>query len=208
MAEYQLYGFGESGNSYKVALMLTLCGCDWELVPVDFFKGETREAAFRASVNPLGEAPVLVHGDVRLRQSGVILDYLAERTGRFGARNEAERREILSWMFFDNHKFTGYYATLRFLRGLQGTENDVTAFLRSRTLSAWHIVEKHLTGQHFMIGDRPTIADLSMCGYVYYTEETGIPPATFPAIRRWADRIAALPGWKPPYDLMPRAMPA
>jgi glutathione S-transferase len=206
MAEYRLHGFGESGNAYKVALMLTLCGCDFEVVPVDFFKGETRDAGFRAAVNDMGEAPVLIHGDVRLRQSAVILDYLAERTGRFGPRNESERREVLSWLFFDNHKFTSYYATLRFLRGLQGIENDVTAFLRSRALSAWHIVEKRLSGQDFMLGDRPTIADISMCGYVYYPEETGIPAETFPAIRRWSERIAALPGWKGPYDLLPRAM--
>jgi glutathione S-transferase len=206
MAEYTLYGFGESGNAYKAALMLALSGCDFEVRPVAFFKGETRDAAFRADVNEMGEVPVLLHGDLKLRQSGVILDYLAEKTGKFGARSEAERREILSWLFFDNHKFTSYYATLRFLHGLQGQENEVTAFLRGRALSAWHIVEKRLTGQDFMVANRLTIADISMAGYVFYDDRTGIDPAAFPAIGRWKQRIAAMPGWRGPYDLMPRAM--
>lgn len=95
MAEYKLYCFAESGNSYKAALMLALTGCDWEPVRVDYFDGETRGERFRSEVSELGEVPVLVHGARRLSQSGVILDYLAERTGQFGARAAAQRREIL-----------------------------------------------------------------------------------------------------------------
>src|SRR5512134_1505249 len=98
MAEYKLYCFGESGNSYKAALMLALTGCDWEPVRVDYFGGETRSEKFRAEVSELGEVPVLVHGAQRLSQSGVILDYLADRTGQFGPRDAAERREILRWV--------------------------------------------------------------------------------------------------------------
>jgi glutathione S-transferase len=58
-----------------------------------------------------------------------------------------------------------------------------------------------------MLGDRPTIADFSLAGYVYYpAEETGFDvEATFPAIDAWRRRLAALPGWKPPYELMPVA---
>ncbi len=207
MATFRLHCFGESGNSYKAALMLALIGVDWEVAPVDFFKGETRKADWRESVNPMGEAPVLEHGDVVISQSGVILDYLAEITGQFGPKTSAERREIWRWILFDNHKFTGYFATLRFLVGLQKSgETPVTEFLRGRTLSAYHIVEKHLSAQHFLVGDRPTIADLSLAGYIYYTEESGIDRSKFPAVNAWADRIAGLPGWKGPYELMPRAL--
>jgi glutathione S-transferase len=119
MAEYRLYCFGESGNSYKPALMLALSGCDWEPRWVDYFNGETRGEAYRSTVNELGEAPVLEHAGKRLSQSGVILTYLAERTGRFGGRSADERLEVLRWILFDNHKFTSYFATLRFLVGLQ-----------------------------------------------------------------------------------------
>jgi glutathione S-transferase len=206
MAEYRLYGFGESGNSYKAALMLNLCGCDWELRQVDYFGGETRSDTFRGDVNELGEVPVLEHQGKRLTQSGVILTYLAERTGKFGGRNEDEKLEILRWMLFDNHKFTSYFATVRFLVGiLKSGEPQAIEFLRGRALGAYSIVEKHLAANAFLLGDRPTIADLSLAGYVYYKEESGIDRASFPNINAWAARIAALPGWKAPYDLMPPA---
>jgi glutathione S-transferase len=206
MAEFRLHGFGESGNAYKVALMLELSKADWELVPVAFFKGATREESWRGSVNAMGEVPVLEHRGEKLTQSGVILEYLSTVLGTFGGHGEKESREIWRWILFDNHKFTSYYATLRFLRGLQKTgETPVTEFLRGRARSAFHILEKHLADRRFVIGERPTIADLSLAGYAFYDEETGIDRAEFPEIERWKARIAALPGWKHPYDLMPRA---
>jgi glutathione S-transferase len=208
MADYQLYCFGESGNSYKAALMLALTGCDWEPVRVDYFSGETRGDKFRAEVSELGEVPVLVHGAQRLSQSGVILDYLAEQTGQYGARDAAERREILRWILFDNHKFTSYLATLRFLVGIQKTGDPaVIEFLRGRVKGAFGIVDKHLAGRAFMLGERPTIADVSMVGYLYYPEETGVDLSATPNLEAWAKRIAALPGWRHPYELMPRARP-
>ena len=203
MAEYRLYCSGVSGNSYKAALMLSLCSCDWEPVVIDYLGGATRQEAWRQDVNELGEIPVLAHGARRLSQSGVILTYLAERTGRFGGRDEDEKLEILRWILFDNHKFTSYFATLRFLVGIQKTgESPVTEFLRTRAQTAFGLVERHLAGREFMLGDRPTIADISMVGYLYYTEETGLDRAPYPNITGWAKRIAALPGWAPPYDLM------
>ncbi len=80
MSEFKLHCFGESGNSYKPALMLEICRLDWQPVWIDFFNGATRDPAFRHDVNEMGEAPVLEHGTLRLTQSGVILDYLAEQT--------------------------------------------------------------------------------------------------------------------------------
>ena len=207
MAEFKLHCFGESGNSYKVALMLELSGCDWEPVFVPFFKGGTRTPDYREHLNEMGEAPVLEHNGEKLTQSGMILDYLAELTGKFAPGNAAERREVLRWMFYDNHKFTSYFATLRFLVGItkQG-DPAVIDFLRGRALAAYKIVETHLAKAPFLVADRPTIADLSLAGYVYYPEETGIDlPGSFPNIQAWADRIKALPGWKGPYELMPRA---
>jgi glutathione S-transferase len=84
MAEYQLYCFAQSGNAYRAALMLNLIGADWEPVFVDFFAaGVQRTPEFRTDVNEMGEAPVLVHGAKKLSQSGVILTYLADRSGKF-----------------------------------------------------------------------------------------------------------------------------
>jgi len=155
MAEYKLYCMGESGNSYKAALMLALTGVDWEAVWVDFFNGETRQARFRESVSEMGEVPVLEHKGERLSQSGVILDYLAERTGQFGGRNAQERREIWRWILFDNHKFTSYLASYRFLRAFvpQTPDPNVLAFLKGRFDAAAAIVDKHLAGSKFIAAD-------------------------------------------------------
>lgn len=207
MSEYRLHCVGESGNCYKVALMLQLCGCQWEPVFVDYFGGETRGDAYRQNVNALGEIPMLEAGGLQLTQSGAILTWLAERTGKFGGRGDPDRIEILRWMLFDNHKFTSYYATLRFLVGIarQG-DPAVIEFLRGRVLGAFQIVDKHLASRAFLLGDEPTIADFSLIGYHYYDEDTGIDRNQFPNLVAWTRRIAELPGWKHPYDLMPRGL--
>lgn len=206
MAEYTLHCFAESGNAYKVALMLELTGQDWAPVFVDFFHGQTRGQDWRDAVNEQGEVPVLEHAGEKLTQSALILDYLAEHTGQFGPRDDHERREIWRWMLFDNHKFTSYYAALRFIYCLkQMGESDVTRFLRERARAAYQIVDAHLAKTPFMLGGRLTIADLSLAGYVYMPEDTGLAVAEFGHIEAWKQRIQDMPGWKHPYDLMPKA---
>jgi glutathione S-transferase len=205
MSEYRLYCVGESGNCYKVALMLELCGLSWKPVFVDYFGGETRGDAYRESRNELGEVPMLEAEGLQLTQSGAILTWLAQHTGRFGGRNEAERLEVLRWLLFDNHKFTSYYATLRWLVGIEKKADPaVVQFLRGRAVGAFKIVDKHLATRAFLLGDDPTIADFSLVGYHYFDEETSIDRAEFPHLLAWTQRIRALPGWKHPYDLMPR----
>ncbi len=212
MADYRLHCFAQSGNAYKVALMLSAAGLDWEPVLVPFFGGATRDPSWRSDVNPMGEVPVLEHGDKRLTQSGVILTYLSRRTGLFGPADEDQELEILRWILFDNHKFTSYFATHRFMLSLSGKPADpaVLAFFRGRVDGALGIVERHLAGREFMVGSAPTIADLSLAGYMFYPlEETGYDlAASHPNIHAWRERIAALPGWKPPYAMMPSAPPA
>jgi glutathione S-transferase len=204
MAEYTLYCFAQSGNAYKAALMLQLCGADWQARFVDFFGGETRTPEYRAEVNEMGEVPVLEHRGRRLTQSGVILDYLAGLHGKFGWKDEDERREILRWLLWDNHKLTSYIATLRFLVRFQKTgETPVTEFLRGRIKGAFGILEKHLAAAPWVAGARTTIVDLSICGYLYWPEEFGVSWTEYPAIGAWLERIRALPGWVHPYKLMP-----
>lgn len=207
MAEFELYCFAQSGNAYRVALMLNLIGADWCPIFVDFFKGETRTPEYRTKVNEMGEAPVLVHGGRTLSQSAVCLTYLAKRSGKFQLQGEDDQLEALRWIIFDNQKVGGYLATYRFLRSLAPSPPDpaVLAFLKARIDNSLAIVDKRLAGRSFLIGERPTIADLSMCGYMYYpAEEFGFDiHAAYPNIGGWLDRIKALPGWKHPYDLMP-----
>jgi glutathione S-transferase len=203
----QLHCFCQSGNSYKVALTLNLLGVPWQPVFVDYMNGATRDPQWREQVNEMGEAPVLVDGDLRLTQSGAILTWLAERHGRFGGRDAAERLEILRWLLFDNHKFTSYFATYRFMKSFAPAAPDpaVMAFLKSRADAAFGIVEKHLARQDFIVGHAPTIADFSMCAYPFYpSEESGYDlTSSHPAIARWLDRLRRLPGWVEPYALLP-----
>ncbi|ARJ42939.1 glutathione S-transferase [Pantoea alhagi] len=206
MTHFTLYGRGESGNTYKAALMLNLCGLPWTPQFVNFFNGASK-AEFALSVNEMGEIPVLEFDGRRLSQSGVILEYLSRFTGRFGAENEIERLEILRWLLFDNHRFSSYYATLRMLVGLRKSgESEVTKFLRMQAENAFATVENHLKDREFIVSNRPTIADISMAGYVYFTDDTGIRLESYPQTRAWAQRLTTLPGWAHPYDLMPRAI--
>jgi glutathione S-transferase len=203
MAEYRLYCFAQSGNAYKAALMLSLCGADWEARFVDFFNGATRTPEFRR-INEMGEVPVLEHEGRRLSQSGVILDYLAARFGEFGWQSEDERREILRWLLWDNHKLTSYIGTLRFLLRFAKTgETPVTEFLRGRVTTNLAILDRHLEPRDFVIGARPSIADISICGYLYWPDEFGVSWTDYPRIGAWLERIKALPGWVHPYELMP-----
>ena len=122
MPEYQLYCFAQSGNAYRAALMLNLIGADWQPVFVDFFKGgETRTPKYRAEVNEMGEVPVLAHGDKKLTQSGVILTYLADHSGKFQPQSEDERLEALRWIIFDNQKVNGFLGPYRFLKNFAKT---------------------------------------------------------------------------------------
>jgi glutathione S-transferase len=208
MPEYQLYCFAQSGNAYRVALMLNLIGADWAPRFVDFFvKGEQRTPDYRANVNEMGEAPVLVHGTKKLSQSGVILTYLAEHSGRFLPNGEDERLEALRWIIFDNQKVNGFLGPYRFLRSFAKPPGDpaVLAFLKGRIDNNLSIVDKRLSQRQFILGDRPTIADISLVAYLYYpAEEFGFDPtAERPSLAAWLARMRALPGWAHPYDLMP-----
>ena len=208
MSAIRLHCFAQSGNAYKVALMLRLCDLPFEPVFVDFFNGATRGPDFRGGLNEMGEAPVLEHEGRVLTQSGAILRYLADLTGKFDGQTPDEKLEVLRWILFDNHKFTANMATYRFLRNFgKGVDPAVTTFFEGRVKAAYAIAEKHLATRDFIALDRPTIADLSMVGYLYYpSSETGIDlSVAYPAIARWCDRIAALPGWEHPYRLMPGA---
>lgn len=201
----KLYCFGESGNAYKCALALTLSGMEWEPVFVDFFNGEARSPAFH-EINEMGEVPVLIDGETRLTQSGVILDYISSKTGKLGGKSAAERREVLRWMFWDNHKLSGQIGTTRFLMNFLAEDKHpagVIPFLQGRLKAAYKVLDGHLDGRAWIAGQAMTIADLSCSGYLYYPEPFGFDRRDWPNIGAWLDRIAAVPGWKHPYEMMP-----
>ena len=208
MSEYQLYCFAQSGNAYRAALMLNLIGAKWEPKWIDFFgEGVQRKAPYRTEVNEMGEVPVLVHGNKKLTQSGVILTYLANHLGKFKPQGEDEELEALRWIIFDNQKVNGFLGPFRFLKNFAKPAGDpaVMGFLQGRAQGNLAIVNKRLEGRQFLVSDKPTIADVSMTAYLYYpAEEFGFDIAKdHPAIGAWLERMSALPGWKHPYQLMP-----
>jgi glutathione S-transferase len=208
MSEYQLYCFAQSGNAYRAALMLNLIGADWEPQWIDFFgAGVQRQAPYRTEVNEMGEVPVLVHGQKKLTQSGVILTYLSNHGGKFKPQGEDEELESLRWIIFDNQKVNGFLGPYRFLKNFAPKPADpaVMAFLKGRIDGNLAIVNKRLEGRTYLVSDKPTIADISMAAYLYYpAEEYGFDIAKeHPSIGAWLKRMQELPGWKHPYDLMP-----
>ncbi|WP_409190430.1 glutathione S-transferase family protein [Bradyrhizobium sp. RDM4] len=206
MPSYRLHYFPESGNSYKLALMLTLCGESFEPVWTDFGGGITRTPEWRRTVNEMGEIPVLEVDGVKMTQTAPILLKLADQYGRFGGDTAEEKFELLRWLFWDNHKLTGYMATYRFMRTfIPNSDPQVLKHFRYRIDDFLGILEGHLARNDFAIGTNPSVADFSMMAYLHYpSDEHGYEFArSHPAIHAWLGRIAALPGWKSAYDLLP-----
>ena len=194
MSDYRLHCFGEAANSYKAALMpddrLRLDAA----VGASFFQGATRSGTMARTINAMGEGrqgsdPRLARPDPVRRDPR-----LSGRADRPVRRRRRRRSEILRWILFDNHKFTSYFATLRFMLGIKRCQEPGDRFLRGRVIDAWKVVEKQLEVTDWLVGGRPTIADFSLAGYVFY-DEVGFDPWTmFPAIDAWRQRLAALPG--------------
>jgi glutathione S-transferase len=207
---YQLHAFSQSGNCYKVALLLQALGQPWQAIPMpfaDFAGGVPRSDKWREEQNAMGEVPILEVDGRKMTQSGAILIWLADRHGAYGGASADEKQEVLRWILFDNHKFTSYLASWRFAKSFMPTPPDpgVEKWLKGRIENAFGIVERHLAGREYVVGSQPTIADLSLCGYLYYpAEETGYDlPKQFPAMARWLERLKRLPGWQHPYELLP-----
>jgi glutathione S-transferase len=204
---YRLHCFAQSGNSFKIAFLLRALKQPWEPVFVDFMNGTTRQADWREQANEMGEVPVLDDGTKRLTQSGLILSYLAQKHDAYGGTTDEERQDVLRWLLFDNHKFTSYMASYRFMKAFGPTAPDpaVMAWLRGRLDNAFSIVDQHLATRQFMVGDAATIADFSMCGYLFYpVEESGYEiESRFAHIATWLERLRKVPGWASPYDILP-----
>ena len=209
MAEYQLYCFAQSGNAYRAALMLNLIGADWEPVWVDFFgKGEQRTPEYRTNVNEMGEVPVLVHGDKKLTQSGVILTYLAERSGKFRPEGEDERARSAALDHLrqpEGQRLSRALSLPAQLRQAarrsgrarlsQGPDRRQPRHRRQAAVDA--AVHARRAPDH-----RRSLA-WSPTSTIRRRSSASTSRRSTRTSRAWLDRIKALPGWKHPYDLMP-----
>ncbi|QRG09655.1 glutathione S-transferase family protein [Xanthobacter dioxanivorans] len=199
-----LYSTQSSGNSYKVRLMLARLARAFRLVEVDIFAGENRTPEFLA-MNPEGRVPLLAVGGRMLAESNAILFYLADGTP-FLPEDPFERAETLRWMFFEQNSHEPGIATARFwLRQVRGGRD-----LRTHDVDRWmeegyaalRVMERHLEGRRFFVGDRPTIADIALYAHTHVAEEGDFSLAALPHVRAWLARVAAEPGhvdmdWRP-----------
>ncbi|MGV6839175.1 MAG: glutathione S-transferase family protein [Planktomarina sp.] len=200
----KLYCFGESGNAYKAALTLELSGLAWQPEYVDFFNGAARTDEYR-DLNVMAEVPVMEAPGITLTQSGAIQQWIVDQTGKLGGAPK-DKYEVLRWLLFDNHKMSSQVGMTRFQMNFlpeKYRSADVIAFLQGRLKAAFTTLENGLNGRDWLAGDTMTIADIANCSYLYYPEPFGFDRKDWPNIDAWLDRIAATPGWKHPYDLMP-----
>jgi len=200
-ATFTLYGNRQSGNAYKVALTLRLAGERFDYRHVDLFAGATRTPAFWA-INPLGEVPVLVHDGATFTQTTVILLHLADHFGRFGGRDAAERRRVHEWLCFEAGRSSNGVSLARFAKRFANADAKLVDYLRARGEVGLDTLERNLATP-FLVGEVPTVADLGAAAYLFLADEAGIAIGRWPRVAAWLDRLRALPGYVPQYDLLP-----
>lgn len=191
-----------SGPSYKVALMLALCGIAPQVRLVDLRAGEQRTPAFLAKT-PFGQVPVLEHGRRCLAQSASILEYVAVVTGRFGAVDEADRAEIRSWLYWDFDRVASSVYRLRTARlGIRPLDPATLEHYAGIADAMLDLLAARLGDRDWLVGAGPTIADVDLYGTVRYCGDAEIDLTARPVITAWLARVEALPGWAVPADLL------
>ena len=197
-----LYGLQQSIPTGKVALMLALLGVPYDYKHVDLRAGVHKTPAF-AKINRFQQVPALIDGEEAIVQSSVILQYLAEKFGKFGGKTPAERRRVAEWLAWDLDKLTGL-GGMRFIRKfLNQPEHPALGWLDPRARGALEYLDRHLGTSKHVAGPFPTIADVSIFAWIAVAEEAGFDPANFPNIRDWARRMMTLRGIAHPYALLP-----
>lgn len=190
-----LYDNAMSGNCYKVRLLFSLLGIEYERREMDVVDRSDREEVL-GTLNPGLRVPTLVLDDGRpLAESDAILVYFAEGT-EYLPTDRYERAQVLQWMFFEQYSHEPNIAVPRFWAhaGIEPDEREAAAKREGgrKTLEA---MERHLTGRDFFVGEGPTVADLALYAYSHVAEEGGFDLGPLPGIGAWLERIASLPGY-------------
>ncbi|QSB18896.1 glutathione S-transferase family protein [Pseudomonas sp. 15A4] len=194
---YKVYGDYNSGNCYKIKLMLHLLGTQYEWVPVDILKGETETEAFLAK-NPNGKIPVLELEDgTCLWESNAILNFLAEGTP-YLLTEPRLRTQMLQWQFFEQYSHEPTLAVARFIQfylGMPEERMEEYHSLHRRGNKALKVMEQQLLRTPFLVGDSFSIADIALYAYTHVADQGGFDLAQFPAIQAWLARVKQQPGY-------------
>ena len=204
---FVLHGSPHSLPTYRVALMLRLCGAGFSFRYVSFQRGMHLTAEFRA-LSRWGQVPVLEHGGRVLLQSTAVLEYLSEALGHFAGRDGVARQDIREWLFWDADRLYpplyGWYGVELGRRGLLPLRFDpvIVAEFDRKGAAALGMLDAHLSGRDFIVGDAPTIADICCYSDIAFAKLAEHDLAPWPAVAAWAGRIEALPGFAAPFDLL------
>jgi glutathione S-transferase len=198
----RLHSAPKSGNGYKVRLLLGLLGRKLEIVNYNTKGGETHTAEYLENVNPDGKVPVLELDDgTMLAESGAIMLYFAEGTP-FLPASKVERAQVFRLMFFEQYSLLLYLSRPRLWRMW---EVEITPQRQAELdgyfeqgYRALGVMERYLGDREFLVGDRPTVADVALYAYPRICHEGGYDLKNYPTVRAWMDRVAALPGYVPP----------
>lgn len=191
-----LYDMELSGNCYKVRLLLALLGETYDRISVNLLAGDNRQAAF-LSLNPRGEIPVLVEGDAVIWDSSAILVYLATNANSHSwyPSDALSRAQITQWMAVSGHEIQYGLAAARAIQ-LFGRSGDLE---HCQTLGqrALKLLDNQLSEAAWLVGTKPTLADIACYPYVATADEGGVALAPNQNVVRWCRRIEQLPGYVP-----------
>jgi len=191
-----LYNSAVSGNCYKVRLLAAQLGLPLELYELSVVDRSNR-AEVIGDLNPARRVPTLVLDDGRpLAESNAILWYLGDGTA-YVPEGRYERAQVLQWQFFEQYQHEPSIAVVRFLLAYSGEAEKHADRIREQTVNGYtalDAMERHLTGRTFLIGERYSIADISLYAYTHVAHEGGFDLEPYPAIRGWLERVAAQPG--------------
>jgi len=206
----RLHDYLPSQNAWKVRLLLSHLGLEYERVPVSIFEGESHTEAYLEK-NPAGAVPVLeVEPGKCIAESNAILCYLAEGTA-YLPKDRLERAQVMQWLFFEQSYVEPQIGSLRYWRltgKLAKRSEDMVAGKHAYSLRALAALERHLTRRRFLVGERYTIADMAVYAYAAHADEAGLDLAPYPAFRAWIGRVGAEPGFlreRFPYSIDPHA---
>lgn len=192
---FKVYGDYQSGNCYKVKLMLHLLGAKYEWVPIDIMKGETETPEF-LSMNPNGKIPVLELEDgTYLWESNAILNFLADGT-EFLPTEPRLRTQVLQWQFFEQYSHEPYVAVARFIQrylGMPADRQDEYEVCQRRGRKALRVMEKQLQATPYLVGEDYSIADIALYAYTHVADQGGFDLSEYPAVQAWVARVASHP---------------
>jgi glutathione S-transferase len=195
-----LYDYLPSGNGYKCRLVMKALGMPYELREMNIVAGATRTPEYLA-INPNGKIPLLVvPGRGPIAESHAIISYLAEGSSLIPA-DPYERALMWQWMCFEQYQLEPGVGTVRFwLKSLKKSPADFGERYQERFqrgADALAVLERQLTGRHWLVGDRVTLADIALFAYTHVAEEAGYRLADYPAIGAWIAIFKALPWYAP-----------